>query len=125
MKLSKKQFCIAVETYRQMLIEERMIQDALNTASEWVPGDWINNYYDFLSDLCELEEDPYIGTDLDWYCFETDFGRRKDMCKVYDQETGRTWTIETPEILYDYITRDQLIYWDGRTQRIWVRSFII
>lgn len=107
MKLSKAQFCTAVETYKVMLEEQDELLDALNANIEWKPGEWINNYYDLLSDLCELEEDPYIGTDLDWFCFETDFGRRKDMCKVFDHETSRTWRIESPEILYDYITRDE------------------
>ena len=107
MKLDKRQFCIAVNTYRDMLTEEQMIQDALDISAEWKPGEWIQNYYELLSDVCDLEVDANYGTDLDWFCYETDFGRRKDYCKVYNQETGRTWTIETPEILYDYITRDE------------------
>jgi len=106
MKLDKRQFCIAVETYKEMLDEEEDIAQVLDIGSEWKGAEWIQNYYDLLSDLCELEEDPYIGTDLDWFCDETNFGRRKDMCKVYDHETGRTWTIETPDILYDFITRE-------------------
>lgn len=106
MKLDKRQFCIAVDTYKSMLAEEQMIQNALDIGVEWVPGEWIHSYYELLSDLCELEEDPYVGTDLDWFCYETNFGRRKDMCKVFDTETSRTWTIETPETLYDFITRN-------------------
>ena len=78
MKLDKRQFCIAVETY-----------------------------YELLEDLCELEEDDLYGSDLDWFCFETNFGQKEDMNKVYDTETGRTWRIESPEILYDFITRDE------------------
>ncbi len=106
MKLDKAQFCTAVETYKEMLEEQDELLDALNANIEWKPGEWINNYYELLTDLCEMEEDPYIGTDLDWFCFETDFGRKKDMCKVFDTETSRTWRIETPETLYDYITRE-------------------
>lgn len=106
MKLDKRQFCTAVDTYRSMVDEESKIIEALDITPEWKMGEWVNNYYELLSDLCDLEEDSYIGTDLDWFCFETDFGRRKDWCKVYDHETGRTWTIETPEILYDFITRN-------------------
>lgn len=106
MKLDKRQFCIAVETYKEMMDEEEDIVQALDIGPEWKGAEWLQNYYDLLSDLCELEEDPYIGTDLDWFCYETNFGRRKDMCKVYDHETGRTWTIETPDILYDFITRE-------------------
>ena len=107
MKLSKRQFCIAVDTYKSMLEEEHQMIDALDISPEWKGADWIANYYELLSDLCELEEDPYVGTDLDWFCFETNFGQNKDMNKVYDTKTGLTWRVESPEILYDFITRDE------------------
>ena len=106
MKLDKRQFCMAVETYKEMLEEEDELQEALNVGTTWKPGEWINNYYDFLLDLCELEEDPVYGDDLAWFCFETDFGRNAGLNKIFDVETGLTWTIESPEILYDYITRE-------------------
>lgn len=107
MKLSKHQFCVAVRTYQSMLEEDNELIDVLNVTPEWKPSEWVNNYYELLTDLCELEVDEYIGTDLDWFCFETDFGKREDLYKIYDKETGRTWRIENPEILYDYITRDE------------------
>ena len=107
MKLSKHQFCVAVRTYQSMLEEDNELIDVLNTTPEWKPSEWVNNYYELLTDLCELEVDEYIGTDLDWFCFETDFGKREDLYKIYDKKTGRTWCIESPEILYDYITRDE------------------
>ena len=106
MKLSKRQFCIAVETYQSMLEEEHQMIEALDISPEWKGADWIANYYDLLTDLCEMEVDPYVGTDLDWFCFETDFGRKKGHCKVYDKHTDKTWTIDSPEILYDFITRE-------------------
>ena len=107
MKLDKAQFCTAVNNYRSMLEEQEEILDVLNMSCEWKPHDWLNTYYELLTEMCELEEDPMIGTDLDWFCFETAFGKYKEMCKVYDHETGCTWTIETPETLYDFITRDE------------------
>ena len=107
MKLDKRQFCMAVNTFEEMLEEEKAIAEVLDVNPEWKPMKWINNYYDFLYDICDLEEDPTYGTDLDWFCFETDFGHREDYCKVYDQETGRTWTIKDAETLYDFITRDE------------------
>ncbi len=107
MKLNKNEFCIAVNTYKDMLEEEDQLQDALGIGCEWKPGEWIENYYELLSTLCELEEDSMIGTDLAWFCYETDFGRKTDMNKIFDIETSRTWRIESPEILYDYITRDE------------------
>jgi len=107
MKLSKHQFCVAIETYKEMMEEENDLINALDISPEWKPGQWINRYYELLEDLCELEENDLFGTDLDWFCFETDFGRNTDMNKIYDTETGRTWRIESPEILYDFITRDE------------------
>ena len=107
MKLSKRQFCIAVNTYKEMLEEEEKLLDALDITPEWKPGEWINNYYELLTDLCELETDDLYGSDLDWFCFDTKFGTDKDMCKVYDTKTGLTWHVESPEILYDFITRDE------------------
>ena len=107
MKLSKAQFCIAVETFKEMMEEENDLINALDISPEWKPGRWVNNYYELLEDLCELEVDDLYGTDLDWFCFETDFGQNKDMNKVYDTKAGRSWRIESPEILYDFITRDE------------------
>lgn len=106
MKLSKRQFCIAVETYKEMLEEENRLLDALEIGPDWKPGEWINSYYELLSDLCELEIDDLYGSDLDWFCFDAKFGANKDMNKIFDTETGRTWRIENPGLLYDFITRN-------------------
>lgn len=105
MKLTKYQFCIAVETYQAMIEENRDITNILNI-NEWYPSNWIENYYELLTDLSELEADPIVGTDLDWFCFDANFGENTDCNKIFDTETGLTWRIESPEILYDYITRD-------------------
>lgn len=107
MKLDKKQFCTAVNTYKTMLEEENQILDVLDMSPNWKCSEWINNYYELLTDLCELEKDDLFGSDLDWFCFDTKFGTDTDMYKIYDTETGRTWRIESPEILYDFITRDE------------------
>ena len=100
MKLSKKEFCTAVNTYKSMLEEETKFLDAFDISPEWKPGEWINNYYEFLSDMCELEENPNYGTILDWFCFDMNFGRDEDS-KIF--EGSRTWRVNSPEILYDYI----------------------
>ena len=87
--------------------QENTIIEVLDISPEWVGSEWINNYYELLTDLCELERDQYIGTDLDWFVYETDFGRKKDYNRIYDINTGKVWTISSPEILYDYIMRDE------------------
>ena len=100
MKLSKRQFCDAVTVFEKMYREENEIFNILNISPEWVCGEWIHQFYDFLSDVCDLEEDPKYGTTLDWFCFEADFGKAQDN-KIYVD--GKTWTINSPSILYDYI----------------------
>lgn len=104
MKLNKRQFCTAVKNYQTMVEEEKQIVNALDIGPEWKGSEWTDRYYELIEDLCELEEDEYMGTDLAWFCFETDFGRKEDYCKVY--EDGKTWRIASPEILYDFITRN-------------------
>lgn len=105
MKLSKHEFCTAVNTFREMLEEEHKYCDMLYISPEWGPGQWIGNYYELLSSLCELEENPTYGTILDWFCFDMDFGKDKDN-KIFDGT--KTWRIESPEILYDYIMEVEL-----------------
>lgn len=106
MKLTKRQFCIAVDTFQSMLKELDAMEDAVGGELR-VPADWIDSYYDLLTDLCELEEvGGLYSNELDWFCYGTDFGNKKEYCKFYDEQTDRTWTIETPEILYDFITRE-------------------
>ena len=122
MQLTKRQFCDYVETFQKMLQQESELVDALNITPEWVPGEWVNHYYDMLEELCELDDDPIYGNDLSWFCFDTEFGQNKDMNKIFDAETGRTWRIEGPDILYDWITREQ-IYGTAALNVKWVRSF--
>ena len=52
MKLNKKQFCIAVNTFKEMMEEENDLINALDISPEWKPGHWINNYYELLEEVC-------------------------------------------------------------------------
>lgn len=101
MRLTKEEFVKAVNKYKQMLEEEHSIIDMLGASPEWTPGTWVNEYYNLLSDMCELEKDDIYGTDLDWFCYDTSFGKNKELTKVYDGATE--WNITSPEILYDFI----------------------
>lgn len=105
MKLTKAQFCKYVNTYEEMLRESYEATSSLGIV-QWVPDKWINNYYNMLSDMCELYEDKNIGTILDWFCFETDFGANEEMNKIYEDGREWPWRIESPEVLYDYIMRE-------------------
>lgn len=106
MRMTKKQFCNAIETYQNMVEQYHEVAAVLNIGPETVFDFWIDNYYILIQDLCELEENNLYGTDLDWFVFDTDYGRREDMNRIY-LDDGRVWTINSPEILYDFITREE------------------
>ena len=107
MKLTKAQFCKYVNKYKEMLDEEDRILKTLDCGMEWAPSRWITEYYNLISDMCELPENLDFGTDLDWFCFETNFGRDDKMNKVYDPNKTWPWNINSPEVLYDYIMREE------------------
>ena len=106
MRMTKQQFCDAIETYQSMMEQYDEVAEVLNIGPETIFDSWIDNYYILIQNLCELEENEIYGTDLDWFVFETDYGRREDMNKSY-LDDGRVWTINSPEILYDFITREE------------------
>ena len=85
MKLNKRQFCIAVNTFRDMLTEQEMIVDALDMSPEWKPGEWIGNYYDLLADICDLEVDDNYGTDLEDAIapIKAKIAENKDIINIY------------------------------------------
>ncbi len=104
MRLNKKEFCSAVKLYQRMYDEESYIIDALGIVPEWKPSEWLTAYYNFLSDMCDFDENEYEnpgGTALDYYCFELDFGRkwRPGMVTV----NGSYVKLQTPEDLWSYL----------------------
>ena len=62
MKLNKAQFCKYVNKYKEMLEQEDKILDVLEVDCEWIPSEWIINYYEMLSELCDLPKDKNTGT---------------------------------------------------------------
>ena len=109
MKLSKEQFVKYVNIYEKMLNQEQEIWEAFGIAPEWVCGDWISYYYGLLAEMCELKEDRVMGTWLDWFCYETDFGKDNTVNCVYDKDTGEICErITNAEKLYDLIVSDEL-----------------
>lgn len=102
MRLSKEEFVTYVNRYEQMLKEEDVIITNLDVNPEWKPSGWLNSFYDLLHDMCELKEDVIYGTTLDWFCWETEFGKREDMRLIQNRD-GKTWDIYDAAALYDYI----------------------
>lgn len=76
MRLTKDEFCAAVNKYEQMCAEENKVIEALGCNFEWKPSLWLSEYYELLIKMCDLPENDLYGTDLDYYCFELDFGKK-------------------------------------------------
>ena len=106
MRLTKEEFITYVNKYRDMSKEEEKITEILDVDPEWKPGQWVDSYYDFLNDMCELKEKSIYGTILDWRVFETKFGTRKNKnLIVIDNKEIR---ITNTEELYDYIMKNEV-----------------
>ena len=104
MRLSKAEFCEAVNKYEHMIEEEGKILDTLDINPEWVPGNWVNEYYNFLLQMCDFEDEDFeieYGTLLDYFCWDINFG--KDF-KIGDIKiNGREVDLSKPETLYDIL----------------------
>lgn len=107
MKLTKAQFCKYVNTYEKMIKESDRLAAEFGVEGICKFDEWIANYYQMLTDMCELYENPSFGTDLDWFCFEADFGKNEEMNKVYIGNREWPWVIKDAGILYDFITREE------------------
>ena len=102
MKLAKEQFVKYVNAFEKMSREENEILNVLDCNPEWKPSEWISQFYDFLSEMCELGEGTIeYGTDLDYFIWELDFGR--DWKPGMVTEDGRDIDLSSAEKLYDYI----------------------
>lgn len=98
MRLSKSEFISYLNKYKDMYDQLEKVEDALNCSVDTTFSKWIDEYYNFLSDMCGLPEGAY-GTMLDYYCFERDFGER---CVITEAD-GTEYKISTPAELYDFL----------------------
>ena len=112
MKLTREQFINYVNKFEEMHKAEIVIADTLEITGEWKPMDWISEYYALLSDMCELPENRLYGTDLDWFCYDTDFGKMSQINEINVWDNGDLlfeYTIDSPEALWDYWVEQGII----------------
>lgn len=110
MKISKEQFCDAINTYKEMYEEETKLLTTFDIAPEWICGKWINNYFNLLIELSSEspEEEERLSDFISWFCFETDFGSYDSMNGIYDKDGIIICHIENAENLYDFLVGDKL-----------------
>lgn len=103
MKLTKEQFVKYLKLYETMYLEERRIANALGCSPHWPPAQWVDNFFDLFSEMCELGAGtPLYGTDLDYFIWDLDFGRNWEPGAVI--ENGKEVVLSSPEGLYEYLT---------------------
>lgn len=105
MRLTKDEFIDGINTIKKMYSEEQQILAALDTSPEWKCGEWVDNYYNLFIQLCELPENDYYGTDVDYFIYELNFG--KDWKPGMVKENGEDIKLTTPEELWDFVTGDK------------------
>ena len=113
MRLTKDEFINGVNKVKQMHDEETLIINAIDVAPEWVCGKWLWSYYELLNAMCDLPVNNIIGTDLDWYCWETQFGKHNNeiTIDIDDGDDCKVYAINTPEDLWDF--------WEKETDYLW------
>ena len=74
MRFTESEFIDAITLYEKMYREEDQIINAMDINPEWVPGEWISNYYNIIREMCDFAEEDY-DTALEFYCYELDFGK--------------------------------------------------
>lgn len=73
MRFTESEFVNAITLYEKMYREEEQIINALGINPEWIPGEWISEYYNIISEMCDFTGEDY--TILDFYCYELNFGK--------------------------------------------------
>lgn len=92
--------------YHKMQDDESAIMDALDINPEWKPSEWLNAFYEILSDMCELEERTLeYGTTLDWWVFETNFGSEDGWAAPMIMVYGENINLPDAGALYDYLMK--------------------
>lgn len=113
MKLTKNEFLIYMSTYMKMCEEEEQVVNVLGIDFENTMSHWIDNYYNLISDLCELKDEGF-GSTLDWWCFETDFGKRN--AAILNEDGTVFFEIPDAAALYDYLVNVEIPrYWKEPT----------
>lgn len=113
MRLTREEFIQAIKVIETMINEENSIMNALDINPEWTPGTWVNEYYELVSQMCDFRENDYTidyGSDLDYFCWELNFGKNwkpKKWKLGMVADDGEDINFGDAGAVYDYIVRTQ------------------
>jgi len=106
--ISKELFCEAVRELQRAYDYQEGLNDyfSANNVDGYVfQPDCSMVLIKVLEDVMNASTDDVIGSDLSYFCYELDFGRKFKMGDV--TEDGRDVDFSSPESLYDYLTRNK------------------
>ena len=102
--LSKEEFISYINEYRE---EADTISELYrNYGIDFIELQWYkssNNFEKLLSFIMDDKEDKIFGTNISWWCWETDFGRNEEMTQIFNEDGSVYKDIQTAEDLYDYL----------------------
>ena len=105
--ISKKEFVIIIEQLKVAYEFQNKIYDLYNSYFLETPEslNLEDTVIKILNKVFDLKSDGYIGTDLDYFCYELEYGKKWEPGCITTEE-GKDIDISTAEKLYDYITRE-------------------
>lgn len=108
--INKQQFVNIINQLEQGYKNQDILNKAMKNLCEDSYGFYpITKFTDIVIDLLnnmfELETDNVVGTDIDYFIYELNFG--KDWKPGYVQENGEDIDLSSADKLYDYIIKDK------------------
>ena len=108
--LTKEEFCKYINFIKDRVEAEDKINDLFTEEffdSIFMPyGKCIDKIVSLLSKIMRCEDiDAYGTTDIDYFIYELDFGKKWPEYSAYD-EHGALIPMRTPEELYDYLIKE-------------------
>ncbi len=93
----------------ECIMQEDKLQDTLleyGIDCIYMPSNTIKDYVVRL--LSRLLKDEHFT--IAWWCWETDFGRNKELCQLTDTETQKSVFIDTIEKLWLLLTNEEELW---------------
>ena len=106
--ISKKEFLQAIKNiqeHNEMLDKLRKVAPTLTMGIVNLIENLQDTAIRLLELNCGLDPDIDYGTEISWWIYETNFGKKKSMNKIWIGK--KKYILDTAEDLYDFITMDK------------------
>ena len=110
--ISKADFCKYINVIKKMEEKEDRLTGAFRELDENADVALISLYtaerlalINALNTIMDAQIDEHIGSDIEYFCWELDYGERYTQGAVTDAD-GNDIDMGSPEALYDYLVED-------------------